>query len=305
MDPTGESTENDGWAAESGDSRRSNAQGALDPCIPGAADRDEGSRERLAWLVSTIEAEIIPRLMLAHRAPEGARRHAAPRTAPSAVEVQAFARLALSADVHAVRAHVDALRADGVTLDTVYLRLLGPAANYLGTLWSEDSVDFSAVTAALWRMQQLMYDLSPVFQGETDVVISPYRALLAPAPGSQHTFGLLMVAEFFQRAGWDVWTEPAVSLQVLLDSVRTSHFDVVGLSVGSACHLDGVSAALVELRAASLNPQLAIMLGGPLFVGRPELAAQLGADATAEDAREAIAQARRLVERSSLRRALG
>jgi methanogenic corrinoid protein MtbC1 len=41
------------------------------------------------------------------------------------------------------------------------------------------------------------------------------------------------------------------------------------------------------LRRASLNPHAAVMVGGPIITLRPEIARQVGADATASDAQDA------------------
>lgn len=289
------------WTAESGQRenwQRSRDAGSIElgGRYPGAS-RDEESQERLAWLVSTIEAEIIPRLMLAHRTPSRVlpRSGTAPRM-PGPADIDALARNVVAADTAAAKAQVASMRAAGLALDVLYLQVLAPTARHLGDLWEADVVDFTEVTAGLWRLQQVMYDLSPAFQSDGDVTTRARRALLAPAPGSQHTFGLLMVAEFFQRAGWDVWTEPSVSLPTLLEAAGSAWFDVVGFSVGTACQLQAVASAIQGTRGASLNPQLGVMVGGPAFHDHPEWVAQVGADATASDALEAVMQAEILVD---------
>ena len=79
-------------------------------------------------------------------------------------------------------------------------------------MWDADLCDFTQVTIGLWRLQQLMYELSPAFQDDAQRGVQIHRAMLVlvpvpvpvPVPGSQHTLGLLRVAEFFRRAGWGV-----------------------------------------------------------------------------------------------------
>ena len=78
-----------------------------------------------------------------------------------------------------------------------------------------------------------MHQLSPAFEGEVEHREHGRRALLVPVPGEQHTFGLLMVVEFFRRADG---TSGAVSLTGAYDLVRlvaTSGSRSSGLSVGS------------------------------------------------------------------------
>jgi hypothetical protein len=43
------------------------------------------------------------------------------------------------------------------------------------------------------------------------------------------------------------------------------------------------------------------MVGGPVFIEHPELVAQVGADATAADAWQAVVQAQGLLSRSAVR----
>jgi methanogenic corrinoid protein MtbC1 len=50
-----------------------------------------------------------------------------------------------------------------------------------------------------------------------------------------------------------------------------------------------------EIRRASRNPALGIMVGGALLLKEPLLVKRLGADATARDAEEAVLQAEALL----------
>ena len=219
------------------------AQGAL---APGAwveqlepADRADEATARMTWLLRTIEAEIIPRLMLAHqtaRLPILIDDVSPPTLGHE--DVVAFAALVLSQQAGAAIAQVEVLRAQGVALEALYLDLLAPAARHLGELWEADLCDFTQVTLGLWRLQQVMHELSPAFQNEATYSLQRRRVLLAPAPGSQHTLGLFMVAEFFRRAGWDVSAEPAASAAELAAADGRDWFDVVGLSMGTELQVE-------------------------------------------------------------------
>jgi len=121
------------------------------------------------------------------------------------------------------------------------------------------------------------------------------RALLAPARGDQHTFGLAMASDFFRRAGWAVWDLPTASNGDLARLVRREWFAVVGFSVSCERWLDAARSAIRAIRGASSNGALSVMVGGPLFLNHPELAAGVGADATASDAQQAVLQAQGLL----------
>ena len=277
--------------------------GAQEALPPGAwmdqlrpADQAEAATARMTWLLRTIEAEIIPRLMLAHQtAPFPIPLDDAQPPTLGHDDVVAFAALVLAQQASAAITQIESLRAQGVALEVLYLDLLAPAARHLGELWEADLCDFTQVTLGLWRLQQVMHELSPAFQNEATYTVQRRRVLLAPAPGSQHTLGLFMVAEFFRRAGWEVSAEPASSAADLVAAVGADWFDVIGLSMGSELHVESVAAAIVALRSASRNPAVGVMVGGAVFVAEPGLVAVVGADATAADAPQAVAQAESLV----------
>jgi methanogenic corrinoid protein MtbC1 len=238
----------------------------------------------------------VPRLVLAHRGAPGAA-HSAPRgRAPAdAEQIARFAHLILERDVGEALANIEDQRARGVSLESVYLDLLAPAARHLGELWEADLCDFTQVTIGLWRLQQIVRELSPAFQTEGEQREHDRRVLLVPVRGEQHTFGLLMVADFFRRAGWDVWAGTPASPGELVGIVRSEWFAIVGFSVSCESHLDGLASDILALRRASRNRGVGVMVGGKVFLEHPELAALVGADATAYDARQACAQAESLL----------
>ncbi len=258
-----------------------------------------GPQARAARLIRSIEGDIIPRLMLMHRSealPTGAATDAPPASpAFTAGDVEHFAALVLAEKAPAAALHVRLLRARGVPLETILLELLAPAARYLGRQWESDQADFMQVTLGLWQLQQLLHELGHEPVERTDPGNTLHRALFAPAPGEQHTFGLMIVSEFFRRAGWEVVEEVGATRETLLDLVRRERFTLVGLSVSCEDSIDGVAALIGAIRRASCNHALGVMVGGPPFVDHPERVAMVGADATAADGRQAAMQAESLL----------
>ena len=262
------------------------------------ADCALGPAECAASLRRTIEAEIIPRLMLAHLLPSNdAFAPADSRPELGAEEVGVLTELVLRRDSAAAQAYVRARHHAGLTVETLFLGLLSPVARSLGELWETDQCDFTQVTVGLWRLQQLVFEFSDVFQRDRRMRVSRRRALLAPAPGSQHTFGVVMVGEFFRRAGWDVRGDPSASLGEVKNCIAADSFDLLCLSLGSECQEKAVSSAILKLRKASKNPAVVVMVGGPAVVLSPEFVDRVGADGTASDAASAVTKAESLVAR--------
>jgi len=247
-------------------------------------------------LLSLVEAEIIPRLMLAHRAqrltPLGA-------NSISREEIVAFTQALLAQDITSANAIVAELRKVGFTMNAIYLQLLSPSACYLGVLWEADTCNFSEVTLCLWRIQTMLYDLSPVFQSDATLrAAAPIerRILIATLPGHQHTLGVSMLSEFFRREGWVTLTIPSPQPREIQDSLSLDWFDVLALSASTDREIDDLQKTVEAARKTSRNPRLAIMVGGALLLRRPELASIVGADGTADDADSALTMAANLVQ---------
>lgn len=247
----------------------------------------------MACLIKTIEADILPRLVAAHQDVTVG----GPGLANiSEQDVHGFTDIAIGTESAKCMQYVDAIRSRGVPVQSIYLHLLAPAARRLDAMWASDACDFTQITIALWRMQQVMYDLSPNFHADASHgVAEPKRVMLTPVPGSQHTMGILMVAEFFRRAGWGVWGEPGCSRERLLEEVRGQWFDAAGISVGSETQLPGVDRFIDQLRESSKNKSLVVLVGGPIFAHQPSLAQDIGADGTAVDAQSAVEKAETLL----------
>lgn len=271
------------------------------PAQPSAAPAD--ADVRLAHLAQAIEHEIIPCLMMAHRAAASCPTVSLDGPTLGASDVEEFARLVLESDDEAAQACVETLIARGVAIEAIYHDLLAPTARHLGELWNQDLCDFTEVTLGLGRLQRVLRETSahlsaPAVTGGAREV--DRRILLLPSPGEQHTFGLVMVAEFFRRAGWDVAGGPWEAGDDAVALVGDEWYDVVGFSLGHDSHVDRLADCIAAVRQASRNGNIVIMVGGPLVGERPEIAQRVGADLHACDGRHAPGLAERIVCRHGM-----
>lgn len=260
-------------------------------CAPGT--------EEIHWLSRTIEAEIIPRLMLAHCSPaEAVAESEAEAQVPSAAEE--LAALAIGPDPDAALDFIRRARAGGMTLEVAYLELLTPAARHLGALWEADLCPFTEVTVGLWRLQRVMHELGATFQSDAEAGLSPRRGILVPVPGSQHTMGWFMLSQFFLRAGWDINGDAMYTAEDLVETVRADDYDLVGFSLGTETQVPMLRSVILRIRKASRNRRIVVMIGGPIVLSCPGLVNDVGADATAPDAPRAVALAESLVAERSM-----
>lgn len=252
--------------------------------------------------VALVESEIIPRLMIAHGRDSddhNGRSVVAPRAEPviGYHEAKAFAPLAITMDARELLDHVEVFVGRGVSIDTIFVELLAPAARHLGEMWDEDEADFVAVTMGLWRLQEVVRELSSRVPARSASGQDHVRtALFAVMPGDDHSFGTVIVEDVFRRAGWatDLMTDTSTS--TLLAMVARNSYDLIGLTVSGPACADDAPSLINAVRSVSRNPFVGVMVGGSLFNVAPQLATEIGADATAPDALQALAVAGELVD---------
>jgi len=239
-----------------------------------------------------VENEVIPRLLMAHATDRAA---AHPGGAVIAAdEVAAFAPRALTDDAGALLDIVEAMLARGVSVDTILIDLLAPAARHLGTMWDDDSADFIAVTMGLWRLQEIVRELSARVPAMNEG--NHRRVLFATMPGEDHSFGTVMIEDIFRRAGWSTDLRTDATRRDLLAVVAEHEFDLIGITVGVDRLVSDVSQLVAGLRSVSANAAVGVLLGGPAFSKDSARALAFGADAPACDAKTALAVASALVD---------
>lgn len=252
------------------------------------------------WIFAAIETEIVPRLVLANDLPET--RQPLPQIAPKQItdnERNAFLASLLHESADDAQSAARQMVARGVPLEAVFIDLLAWSARRLGEYWDEDLCSFTDVTIGLCRLHETMHHLKRVDPGPPPRRAGAQRQILiGNAPGEQHVFGAVMVAEFFRRDGWTVYCEPGSSPDALCRIASQHAFDMIGLSASSDSTGKLMAGLIGSLRTASRNPDVRVMAGGPVFLENDALARVIGADIIAEDGVSAPQLARNLLAMS-------
>ena len=247
-------------------------------------------------LTKVIEGEIIPRLFLAHREICNQESHPAEAQGSDVLSSEAFARLVLDSEADEIVTHVQALLDRGITLERIFLDLLAPVARKLGKLWEDDHCTFTDVTLGLSRLHRVLHEIGRS-HGTVPMRNIHRRAFFAPVPGEQHTFGVSMLQEFFLNAGWETASEHSPSTAGILQIAATQSLDVIGFSVGCQELLDPLSDLIDATRDASCNRDVAIMVGGGIFIDNRDLAARFGNATIVADGVHAVQVAEEMVSR--------
>lgn len=257
---------------------------------PDVADR-QGSLARI------VSGEIIPRLLRLHTEVVP---NAPPiddlikSLRPNDADIDALAHIILGDDLDAAAAYITLMRERGLSMEALYVELLEPTAQHLGTMWDNDECDFIDVTFGVARLQTLLSVFNetyamPEFETRRQV-------LMATAPGNNHVFGAAMIEELLAAGGWCVETAYSSDSDEIARVVRDNWFAVIGLTAGSDLQIEGLKSVIVDVRRESKNANIGIMVGGPIFTANPALAAEVGADATAPNAPAAVLAAQKLFD---------
>lgn len=211
-------------------------------------------------------------------------------------DVARFVRLLRATGTDAAPAFIEVLLARGISHSELYLELLGPAARMIGDLWRDDECSFAEVTMVVSRLHQILHGLRSDRGGEIEIKAAP-TALMVLAPGEQHSFGLAMACAFFEEAGWQTRQLGENDAESIIEAVATTHYDLVGFSLSHDAHADVLRATIMRMRAASANPDVVVVVGGPAFEVAPELVSHLGADALGQPGCAGALKARDLLPR--------
>jgi len=234
-----------------------------------------------------VDSEIIPRLLLLHA--NRVELQDPDYTPPDvdAARIREFARLAIEHEVATCCSYIETLRSEGYTADRLLMELLAPAAQQLGVWWEEDKVDFVDVTIGTSRLHQIVHRLRKDAARRRVETRAP-RILLLPAPGEQHTFGLLLISEHFLSHGWDVCGGYPLEVDEAQEMIGAEHWDFIGYSLANDRLISDLGQAISSARKAAFNSRIKFIVGGHAFATDPSLQSRVGADFVASSPADAL-----------------
>ena len=209
-------------------------------------------------------------------------------------DIVQFCEIMNAGDQSRMAQAIATLRARGIGNDSLLLDFLPRVAEELGRQWTSDESDFTAVTISMGYLQKIRREISCLNGSVLMRAGPPKRALLAPTPGEQHNFGLMIVDQFLHQAGWQVTTLPHTNAEDLASQLSREPFEIAGLSISCEAYLLKLEKLVATIRRTSRNRNIGILVGGRLFLEKPDLAVLIGADATAHDGRDAVLKAEKL-----------
>lgn len=161
----------------------------------------------------------------------------------------------------------------------VYLQVLAPALEEVGSRWQRGTATVAQEHLATALVLSIMATLAPRLD-EPPVV--GRSAVLAGTDGELHAVGLRMLGDFLEADGWDIHYLGALTPEGEVERFTADMGpDVVCLSTTLTTHLPAVRSTIAALRRLPIPPL--IMVGGRAYGGDAAVALGLGADAFAAD----------------------
>ena len=188
--------------------------------------------------------------------------------------------------------------AQGTPVRDLYLHVFQPCQHEVGRLWQMNRLSVAQEHYCTAAAQLIMSQLYPyVFTGEKNG-----RTLLATCvSGDLHEIGVRMVTDFLEMEGWNTFYLGAdTPTPSLLQTLEERGVDVLAVSATITSHIRSVASLIAAVRGTEAGRRVKILVGGYPFNVDPGLWRQVGADAFARDAQEAVAMAKRLADGGAL-----
>jgi Sensors of blue-light using FAD len=172
-----------------------------------------------------------------------------------------------------------ALRAESITLDVIEAQVFDAVQQLLGQWWVQDRCNETDVVIAQGQLMSWAHVVMEAMQAPPPA--AP-RVLVSPVPGERHLASVALAAHAVARAGAAVQVLFAQSDDELLARLRDERFDVLQLCLSDVLPCEDrwqrSSELVAQVRKASRETRLAVLLRGRAFTDQPGLGVLLGAD---------------------------
>jgi methylmalonyl-CoA mutase cobalamin-binding subunit len=103
-----------------------------------------------------------------------------------------------------------------------------------------------------------------------------------------HLLGATIVGDLFRRTGASVVVEISSTEEQLVRAVANEWFDVIGISVAIESQLLQLKSLVQAMKRNSGNPNVKVILGGPIFLLVEVTADIFGADVISNNPQEVL-----------------
>lgn len=179
----------------------------------------------------------------------------------------------------------------GLGMGELYLQVIEPAMREVGLLWQAGRISVAQEHYCTGVTRMAIAHIAV-----DSAAIRPSRtAVVACVAGELHELGSRMVADFLEATGWrTLWLGASTPTADLLRIAIDLRADLLALSCAHAPNLHDLAALIAGVRALPELRELKVLVGGHAFRHCEELWQDVGADAYAADAAQAVQRAEAL-----------
>lgn len=211
---------------------------------------------------------------------------------------------------HLARSYLDMLRsgdrngalglvaeaaARGASVPSIYLKVLTPSLWEVGRLWAAGEIDVGEERFFTESTQFVMSQLYPRLVASA----RPRRGLRCvgfSVWGESHVLGGRMVTDLLEMDGWDTsFLGGNLSVGHAMRELLRQPPDLVVLSASLPQNASAAEDLIRAVRNERDLESTKVLVGGQAFCSSPGLWKEIGADATAPDAEQAVLEAGRVV----------
>ncbi len=212
---------------------------------------------------------------------------------PLAAEARIYLDLLLSGNRKKAADLIEELVEKGVSIKEIYEHIFQKTQYEVGSLWQTNTISVAHEHYCTAATQLIMSSLYPrIFSMEKNG-----KKLVACSVADElHELGIRMVSDFFEMDGWDThYLGANMPAEHLITSLKEFKPDVLAISVTLPMHIEKAAKLIGKVREDKQTAKIKIMVGGYPFSIVPDLWEKIGADSSAESAKEAIKIANKLL----------
>ena len=204
------------------------------------------------------------------------------------VEINRITQLLLSTEDGAFELAITVLKTHGASINYIVLDLIPSIARRLGKQWEDDTLSFAEVSIGVNRLERVIHKLDYLFQVTQLEKRGNQSILITVFPESQHSLGTLILSNYFIHSGWRVYRPENTSLKSISQEIESHSHDAIAISVSCDEQLELLPNTISALREKSRNPNIKVLIGGPLYNKAPEKFAHIEADIKAFTPEESV-----------------
>ena len=203
-------------------------------------------------------------------------------------EINKLTNLLLDSKEGSFELAITVLKTHGASIDYIVLELIPEIARRFGKQWEDDSLSFAEVSMGVSKLERVIHKLDYLFQANQLDRQQNKAIFISGFPGSQHSLGTLIFANFLTFSGWQVHRPNQVNIDSIVYGVSSKMLQAIAISISTNQQLEQLPSLIDLLRQKSQNSKIIVLVGGPLYNRAPEAFNHIQADVKAFTPEESV-----------------